>query len=214
MDDEERYLRGAMVRHGYSIFMRGLSKGDSGNMSLRLPDGTYLISPTGVSLGRLKAGNLSRLNANGTPFCGAPPTKEVFMHLACYAANPECQAVVHLHSPKATAFSCLTDLDPDDCLPPVTPYFAMRIGKLALVPYCRPGSPEIGEHIARVMPGRTAVLLANHGPVVCGKSLDDAVNNAEEIESAADLYFTLYGHSRRVLTPEERAELKAETTKN
>ena len=131
------------------------------------------------------------------------------MHLACYAANPECRAVVHLHSPYATAFSCLGGLDAEDCMPPIIPYFLIRIGGLPLAPYCKPGSPQIGEHILRLMPGRKAVLLANHGPVVCGKSLDEAVDNAEELESSARLYFILHGHEARTLTPAEREKLIA-----
>ena len=209
MWNEEWQMRNAMVRHGYSLFIRGFAGGASGNMSLRLPDGSFLATPTGVSLGRLEADVLSKLDPDGTLFCGPPPTKEVFMHMACYAANPDCQAVVHLHSPRATALACLAGLDPDNCLPPITPYFVMRIGRLPLAPYCKPGSPEIGTHIARLMPGRTAVLLANHGPVVCGRSLEDAVNNAEELEATAGLYFTLHGHPVRTLLPEECAELLA-----
>ena len=204
---EEQRLRDAMVRYGYSLFMRGLSSGATGNMSVRLMDGSLLVTPTGCSLGRLNAEDLSTLNMNGDLMSGPPPTKEAHMHLACYAANPECRAVVHLHSPYAAALSCLDGLDAEDCMPQTTPYFLMRIGGLPLAPYCRPGSPKIGEYIIQLMPGRKALLLANHGPVVCGASLDDAIDNAEELEAAARLYFILHGHAARMLTPTEREEL-------
>ncbi|MCL2122454.1 MAG: aldolase [Desulfovibrionaceae bacterium] len=204
---EEQRLRSALVKHGYSLFIRGLSYGATGNMSVRLADGSLLVTPTGYSLGRLNAKDLSILNMNGELVSGPPPTKEAHMHLACYAANPECHTVVHLHSPYATAFSCLDGLDPEDCMPPITPYFLMRIGGLPLAPYCKPGSPQIGEYITRLMPGRKAVLLANHGPVVCGKSLEDAVDNAEELESSARMYFILHSHKMRTLTPTEREDM-------
>ena len=202
---EEQELRDTLVKHGYSLFIRGFSHGATGNMSVRLADGSLLVTPTGCSLGRLNAGDLSKLNANGALVHGPPPTSETHMHLACYATNPECRAVVHLHSPFATAFSCLDGLDSDDCMPPLTPYFLMRIGRLPLAPYCKPGSPQIGEHITRLMPGHKAVLLANHGTVVCGESLDDAVDNAEELESSARLYFILYGHETRTLSSVEQS---------
>ena len=207
---EEQELRDALVKHGHSLFIRGFSHGATGNMSVRLADGSLLLTPTGCSLGSLNAGNLSKLDASGAFVHGPPPTRETHMHLACYAANPACRAVVHLHSPFATAFSCLDGLDSDDCMPPLTPYFLMRIGSVPLVPYCKPGSPQIGEHITRLMPGRRAVLLANHGPVVCGESLDDAVDNAEELEASARLYFILHGHKRRMLGSVERENLSAE----
>jgi ribulose-5-phosphate 4-epimerase/fuculose-1-phosphate aldolase len=196
---EEQRLRDELVRHGYSLFNRGLSSGATGNMSVRLSDGALLVTPTGVSLGRLKAGELSIVNRDGALASGPPPTRETSMHLACYAANPECRAVVHLHSPYAAAFSCLDGLDAENCMPPITPYFLERIGCLPLAPYCKPGSPQIGEHIMRLMPGRKAVLLANHGPVVRGASLDDAVDNAEELEATARLFFILRGHEARAL---------------
>ena len=206
---EEQRLRDALVRHGYSLFHRGLSCGSTGNMSVRLSDGSMLVTPTGYSLGRLIAGELSKLDKNGEPLSGPPPTKETFMHLACYQTDSKCRAVIHLHSPYATALSCLDGLNAADCMPPLTPYFLLRIGDLPLAPYCEPGSPKIGEHISRLMPGHTAVLLANHGPVVCGKSLDEAVDNAEELESSARLHFILQGQAVRMLSPAERDTLSA-----
>mgnify|MGYP001630183206 FL=1 len=196
----EDILRRDMVRHGRSLFERALSGGNSGNLSTSLPDGRLLTTPTGRSLGDLRADALSLLD-------GPPPTKEVPMHLACYAANADCGAVVHLYSPYATAQACLANLDPADCLPPLTPYFVLRIGALPLAPYRMPGSPNIGTDLARLLPGRTAVLLANPGSVVCGPSLETAVGNSEELEATARLYFILNGQAARPLNAEERAAL-------
>ncbi len=207
MNQEEERLREDMARHGQSLFLRGLSGGASGNISVRLPGGGLLATPTGRSLGALRAGDLSLLDEGGAHLSGPPPTKEVFMHLACYRANAWCRAVAHLHSPHAVAFSCLPGLDAADCLPAFTPYMDMRVGPLPLAPYCRPGSPDIGAHLSRLMPGRRAVLLANHGPVVCGKNLDDAVCNSEELENAARIFFLLDGRGARPLMQEERAAL-------
>lgn len=211
-DLAETTLRRDMVRHGRSLFQRGMSGGNSGNLSARLPDGRLLTTPTGHSMGNLRADALSLLDARGTHLEGPPPTKEVPMHLACYAANPDCRAVVHLHSPHATALACLADLNPTDCLPPLTPYFVLRIGTLALTPYRAPGSPDIGADLARLLPGRTAVLLANHGSVVCGRNLSDAVANSEELEATARLYFILKGHAARPLGAEERTALRPHST--
>ena len=203
MDRQEEVLRKTMVLQGQSLFMRGLSGGSSGNMSVRLDCGGFLATPTGYSLGALEPDLLSELDSNGRHLSGPAPTKEVFMHLACYKANDTCNAVVHLHSPFAVALSCINGLDPDNCLPLFTPYAVMRIGMLPLAPYCKPGSPEIGHQLDRHMPGRTAVLLANHGPVVCGRNLEDAVCNSEEVEAAARLYFLLHGCSARALSPDQ-----------
>ncbi|SHN71918.1 3-oxo-tetronate 4-phosphate decarboxylase [Desulfovibrio litoralis] len=203
----ENEIRNKMVQTGRSFFERGLSGGSSGNMSALLPDGCLLVTPTGSSLGGLIPERLSKISPNGEHISGDKPTKEVFMHQACYASRPDCKAVVHLHSPYAVAISCLADLQPDDCLPAITPYFVMRIGSLPLAPYIKPGSEVIGEQIRTLLPGRVAVLLANHGPVVTGKSLDDAANNSEELEDSCRLFLMLKGHKVRLLTEEERLAL-------
>jgi len=153
-----------MVKWGKSLFERGLTGGSSGNMSVRLDDG-YLSTPTNSCLGFLDAARLSKLDAAGKPVSGDPPTKELPLHIAFYEARPAAKAVVHLHSTYATVLSCLADIDAEDVLPPITPYVVMRVGKVPLLPYTRPGSPDVAPIIREKAPKHAGVLLANHGPV-------------------------------------------------
>jgi ribulose-5-phosphate 4-epimerase/fuculose-1-phosphate aldolase len=200
----EDELRGQMVELAASLFQRGFSVGSAGNISVRLPDG-YLITPTNSCLGRLSPARLARLDADFAPIAGDAPSKEVFMHRAFYRARPEAGAVVHLHSTMATAIACLPEAD---ALPPLTPYFVMRIGRhLPVLPYYRPGDPAMEPAIAAAAANARAVLLANHGPVVSGRTLTDAVYAAEELEEAAKLAFVLRSASPRTLTPDQVDDL-------
>jgi ribulose-5-phosphate 4-epimerase/fuculose-1-phosphate aldolase len=204
----EATLRERLCAVGRSLFERGLTAGSSGNLSVRLDDG-LLVTPTNSSLGALDPARLSRLDAEGRPLSGDPPSKEAFLHRALYLARPKAGAVVHLHSTHAAAISCLDGLDPADCLPPLTPYFVMKIGRLPLVPYHRPGDPALADVIRGLAARHAAVLLSNHGPVVSGASLDDAGNAAEELEVTAKLFLLLRGLPVRTLTPEQLRELAA-----
>ena len=208
MTPEETRLREAMAEHGRLLFARGFSVGSAGNISARLPDG-FLMTPTNSCLGRLDPARISKLDAGYRHIGGDKPSKEVFMHRAMLDARPEAGAVVHLHSTHATAIACLAMPGDDAPIPPLTPYFVMRVGRsLPVIPYYRPGNPEMEPAIAAAArAGARAVLLANHGPVVSGKSLDDAVYAAEELEEAARLALMLHGRAARVLTPEEVDDL-------
>jgi 3-dehydro-4-phosphotetronate decarboxylase len=197
---QEREAREALAAHGRSLFERGYSSGTSGNLSVRLDDGGWLVTPTNVSLGRLEPGALSRLDADGRHVEGPPPTKEVWLHRAMYAARPDDRAVVHLHCVHAVALSCRADRPPADMLPALTPYAIMRVGRVALVPYGRPGDPSLADHVTALAATHRAVLLANHGPVVAGPSLDAAVAAAEELEETARLFFMLEERPHRLLT--------------
>lgn len=190
-----------------SLFDRGLSPGTSGNLSVRSGNG-FLMTPTGSSLGTLDAARLSRLDAGGSHVGGDPPTKESFLHLAMYERRPEARAIVHLHSTYSVAVSCLADVDPDDVLPPLTPYSIMRFGRLLLVPYARPGDAALAEAVRARAAESAALLLANHGPIVAAGSLDAAAAAAEEIEETAKLALLLRGLPVRLLTPEQVAELR------
>jgi 3-dehydro-4-phosphotetronate decarboxylase len=203
----DRQLRLALVEHGRSLFARGLSPGTSGNLSARVADG-WLLTPTNSSLGSLDPERLSRLDADGRHVDGDPPTKEVWLHLALYAERPDAQAIVHLHSTHAVAVACLDGVDEDDVLPPLTPYYVMRVGRLPLVPYGRPGDPALVEAVRARARVSHALLLANHGPIVAGPSLDAAASAAEEIEETAKLVLLLQGLPSRQLTPEQLAELR------
>jgi ribulose-5-phosphate 4-epimerase/fuculose-1-phosphate aldolase len=199
-------LRRSIVEVGRSLFDRGLSPGTSGNLSVRLDDG-FLMTPTNSSLGALEPGRLSHLDAEGGLREGDPPTKEAWLHLAMYAERPESEAIVHLHSTHAVAVACLDDVDPGDVLPALTPYYVMRVGRLPLVPYGRPGDDTLSGAVRERARASHALLLANHGPIVAGVSLESAASAAEEIEETAKLVLLLRGLPTRPLTREQRNEL-------
>lgn len=203
---DEAQARADLVALSASLFQRGYSVGSAGNISLRLSEG-FLVTPTNSSLGALDPGRLSLLDAQWRHVAGDPPSKEVFLHRAFYETRPGTGAVVHLHSTYATALSCLADLDPADAIPPITPYVVMRVGRVPCVPYVRPGDPAMGDLI-RALEGRhAAVLLANHGPVVCGADLRSAVFAAEELEETAKLVLLLRGQRVRHLDAAQIDEL-------
>jgi ribulose-5-phosphate 4-epimerase/fuculose-1-phosphate aldolase len=198
----ETQLRDLLVRMADSLFARGFSVGSAGNISVRTPDGWYLITPTNSSLGWLDAARISKLDADFRHVDGDKPSKEVVMHRAFYTARGDAGAVVHLHSTLATAVSCLPDVDWNNPIPPLTPYFVMRVGRrMPIIEYFRPGNPAMESTIHAAAKDARAVLLANHGPVVSGKTLTDAVYAAEELEEAAKLFLMLRGSSPRTLTP-------------
>jgi ribulose-5-phosphate 4-epimerase/fuculose-1-phosphate aldolase len=203
----EATLREAIVRFGRSMFERGLTFGSSGNISARLDDG-WLMTPTNVALDRLDPARLARLDAEGKLLSGDAPTKESFLHIAMYRERAAAKAVVHLHSTYSVAVSCLADVDAADVLPPVTAYYVMRVGALPLVPYYPPGDPALAEAVRKLAGKHHAVLLANHGPVVAGDSLEAAVNAIEELEETAKLFLLLRQERTRFLTPEQVAEVR------
>ena len=203
----DRELRDAIVAHGSSLFARGLSPGTSGNISVRT-DGGWLMTPTNSSLGLLDPNRLSRLDGEGRHVDGDAPTKESWLHLAMYDERPGAQAIVHLHSTYAVAVACLADADPDDVLPPLTPYYVMRVGRLPLVPYARPGDRSLADAVRERARESHSLLLANHGPMVAGPSLQSAASAIEELEETAKLVLLLRGLPTRSLSREQVAELR------
>lgn len=196
----ESDTRQLLVSHAASLFARGYSVGSAGNISARVEDG-YLITPTNSSLGRLDPARLAKLDLGFRHVGGDKPSKEVFMHRAFYQARPTAMAVVHLHSTMATAVACLPDVNEANPIPPLTPYFVMRVGRtMPIVPYYRPGDPAMEPAIRHAAKEARAVLLANHGPVVSAPTLIDAVNAAEELEEASKLFMLLRGTNARLLT--------------
>ena len=202
----EATLREEICRLGVSLFARGLTFGSAGNISVRLDDG-WLMTPTNVSLGQLDPARLAKLDAAGKLVTGDPPTKEAFLHRAMYEERPQSGAVVHLHSTYSVAVSSLAELDTDNVLPPITAYYVMRVGRLPLVPYYPPGDVSLANAVRRLAGKHHAVLLANHGPVVAGTSLDAATNAIEELEETAKLFLILRGSKLRLLTSEQVATL-------
>lgn len=201
--------RDEICRVGASLFDRGLTAGSSGNISVRLSDGGWLMTPTNASMGALEPTRLSLFDATGRLVSGDKPTKEAFLHFSMYGERADAAAVVHLHSSHATAVSILRDIDPADVLPALTAYYVMRVGRLPLVPYFAPGDLDLAHAVKALASKHHAVLLANHGPVVAGTSLANAQYATEELEETAKLFLMLQNHALRPLTPEQVADLRA-----
>ncbi len=200
---DEAAAREAVCRFGRSLFDRGLTHGASGNITVRLDDGGLLATPTNVSLATLDPARLSRFDAAGRLIEGPEPTKEMPLHRALYDTRGSAQAVVHLHSTHSVAVSMLSEVDPADVLPPLTAYYLMRVGRTALLPYHRPGDARVDAAIRGLAGRYSAVLLANHGPVVAGESLEAAVWATEELEETSKLFLLLRGLDYRSVPVEE-----------
>ncbi|HEX6141530.1 MAG TPA: 3-oxo-tetronate 4-phosphate decarboxylase [Geminicoccaceae bacterium] len=204
---EESRLREEIASLGRMLHDLGLSHGSTGNISARLDDG-WLLTPTNSRLGRLDPARIAKLDEAGNHLGGDPPSKEAFLHQGMYDLRGSARAIVHLHSTHSVAVSCLAGLDPLDVLPPITAYYVMRVGRLPLVPYFPPGDRRLADAVRAVAKDHAAVLLANHGPVVAGKSLDAAAGAIEELEVTARLYLLLHGHDIRPLTGGQVEELR------
>lgn len=190
-----------------SIFERGLTGGSTGNISARTSSGGLLVSPTGTSFGRLDPAKLSCFDASGTLVSGDKPTKEMPLHTAFYDTRATTGAVVHLHACHSVAWSMMPDVDEDNFLPPLTPYSIMKLGRVKLLPFFLPGDPAMGEAVRGLAGKRTAVMLANHGPVVAGKDVEAACNAIEELEDTARLAILMRGFDARMLSDEQVATI-------
>jgi ribulose-5-phosphate 4-epimerase/fuculose-1-phosphate aldolase len=206
---ETTIQRDLIAKVGKSIFDRGLTAGSTGNISVRLSDGTLLMTPTNASLGDLDPARLSLTDADGKHLSGDKPTKEAFLHSCMYCERNGDHAVVHLHSTHAVAVSVLADADPSDVLPALTAYYVMRVGTLPLIPYFAPGDQDLALAVKAQAGRHHAVLLANHGPVVSGATLRDAQYATEELEETARLFLLLGDRLIRPLTAEQVAKLKS-----
>ena len=203
----ETRLREHICLLAKSMFDRGLTGGSTGNISARTEDGGLLVSPTGTSFGRLDPGRLSRFDGNCILIDGDPPTKEMPLHSAFYDTRGTAGAVVHLHSCHSVALSLMDDTDEDNFLPPLTPYGIMKLGRVKLLPFFMPGDPAMGEAVRGLAGKRSAVMLANHGPVVAGKDIEAACNAIEELEDTARLALMTRGMNPRGLTPGQVMDL-------
>ena len=204
----ENRLREDIVVYGKSLFDRGLTAGSSGNISARL-ENAWLVTPTNASLGSLDPARIAKLDWNGNALSGDTPSKESVLHRAMYEERKGAGAIVHLHATHSAAVSCMVGLQPDDCIPPLTAYFVMKVGRLPLLPYFRPGDAALADAIRGVARKHRAVLLANHGPVVSGRTLEAAVYAMEELEETAKLFLLLRGSGTRPLDEAQIAELKS-----
>ncbi len=198
---ETTKLRETICLLAKSMYDRGLTAGSSGNISARLSDGRLLVTPTGSCFGRLDPQRLSLFDQEGRLLDGDPPTKEMSLHTAFYETRgARAQAVVHLHSCHSVALSLLPDTDPDNMLPPLTPYSIIKLGRVKMLPYFMPGDPAIGAAIKGLAGKRSAVMLANHGPVVAARDLEAAVYAIEELEETARLALLTRGMRPNALT--------------
>lgn len=196
-------MRDQMAFYAKSLFERGLTHGSTGNISARLSDGSLLVTPTGSSLGFLDPVRISHISETGALLSGDKPTKEIPLHTAFYETRQHTGAVVHLHSCHSVALSLLPEIDPDNVLPPLTAYGIMLLGKVRLLPFFVPGDPAMGEAVRGLAGKHAAVLLANHGPVVAGKTLETAVNAMEELEASAKLALLLRGANATALNEDQ-----------
>ena len=203
----ETKLREQICLLARSMFDRGLTGGSTGNISARTGDGGLLVSPTGTSFGRLDPARLSRFDADSLLIDGDPPTKEMPLHSAFYDTRSSAGAVVHLHSCHSVALSMMEDVDPDNFLPPLTPYAIMKLGKVKLLPFFLPGDPAMGEAVRGLAGKRSAVMLANHGPVVAGKDVEAACNAVEELETTARLALLTRGMNPNMLSADQVNQL-------
>ena len=201
----ETALREQICLLARSLFDRGLTHGSTGNISARTDDGGLLVSPTGTSFGRLDPARLSRFDAAGNLIDGDPPTKEMPLHAAFYDTRSTAGAVVHLHSCHAVALSLMPDANADDFLPHLTPYGLMKLGRVKLLPFFLTGDPAMGEAVRGLAGKRSAVMLANHGPVVAGRDVEAACNAIEELEDTARLAMMTRGMGARALSDEQVA---------
>lgn len=193
----ESELRDEICQVGASLYVRGYVHASAGNISVRLPDDNpgYLITPTDACLGRLDPASLAKVDLHGVQVSGARASKTLVLHRAIYAAAPQARCVIHTHSTHLVALTLAGVRHPDDILPPLTPYFVMKVGHVPLIPYHRPGDPAVGELVAqriasmqqRGTPIR-AVMLDRLGPNVWHNSPAEASAVLEELEETARLW--------------------------
>ncbi len=190
-----------------SFYARGYAFGSTGNISARAGDRVW-ITPTGQSLKALRPEQLACIDPAGHLYNENKPSKEFPFHLAIYCQRPEANAIIHLHSGYATALACLEDLDESQPLPPITPYYLMRVAPLGVLPYYRPGSLELARAVEKMAERHHCLLMRNHGVICCGATLSEAVDRTEELEATARLFFQLRGERMRCLTAEEIGEIE------
>ncbi len=186
----ESALREEICRIGASLYQRGYTVGSAGNISARLDDG-WLITPTDACLGMLDPAAVSKVGAGGNHVSGDKPSKTLTLHRAVYDHSPLARAVVHTHSTHLVALTLAGVWRPDDVLPPLTPYYVMKVGHIPLIPYHRPGDPAVAQRVAALAAQVRGVLLERLGPVVWESSVSRAAYALEELEETAKLWLMM-----------------------
>ena len=203
----ESALREEICRVGRSLYERGYTVGTAGNISARLDDG-FLITPTDACLGTLDPARLAKLDAAGVQVSGDRASKTILLHRAIYAADPALGGVVHTHSTHLVALSLTPGIDPANILPPLTPYHVMKAGRIPLIPYRRPGAPEVIDLVRPHVAGCRGVMLARIGPTFWHASPSQASAALEEAEETAKLWFLTRGMRLPELDAAAVAELR------
>jgi ribulose-5-phosphate 4-epimerase/fuculose-1-phosphate aldolase len=172
---------------GASLYTRGYTVGSAGNISARLDDG-WLITPTDACLGRLDPADIAKVDLAGNAVSGGRPSKTLALHRGVYARNAETRGIVHTHSTHLVALTLAGVWSEADVLPPITPYYVMKVGHVPLIRYRRPGDPEVAAQIAALADKVRGVLLERLGPVMWERSVSQASYALEEFEETARLW--------------------------
>jgi ribulose-5-phosphate 4-epimerase/fuculose-1-phosphate aldolase len=183
----ESRAREEIARIGADLYSRRYTVGSAGNISARLEDG-WLITPTDACLGHLDPAKIAKVGRDGEWVSGDKPSKTLALHRGVYDTNPDMHGVVHTHSTNLVALTLAGVWKPDDVLPPITPYYVMKVGHIPLIPYCRPGDPSVAERVRALANDVRGVLLERLGPVVWGASVSQAAWALEELEETAQLW--------------------------
>jgi ribulose-5-phosphate 4-epimerase/fuculose-1-phosphate aldolase len=184
----EAKLREEICMTGASLYARGYTVGSAGNISARCGDDGWLITPTDACLGQLDPADIAKVDADGRHVAGAQPSKTLALHRGIYARNPATHGIVHTHSTSLVALTLAGVWREDDVLPPITPYYVMKVGHVPLIRYRRPGDPQVAQQIAARAADVRAVLLERLGPVVWERSVRHAAYALEELEETARLW--------------------------
>jgi 3-dehydro-4-phosphotetronate decarboxylase len=190
MASKESLIREEICVTGKSLYERRYTVGSAGNISARLDDG-WLITPTDACLGRLDPADIAKVDLQGNHVSGGRPSKTLALHRRIYENNASAQGVVHTHSTSLVALTLAGVWSRDDVLPPITPYYVMKVGHVPLIAYRRPGDPAVAEEVAALASKVRAVLLERLGPVVWEKSVSHASYALEELEETAQLYLSV-----------------------
>lgn len=189
-DSAHTPLRERICAVGKSLYQRGYVHATAGNISVRLEDGGFLITPTDACLGTLEPAQLAHVDANDVHLSGGTPSKTLRLHRHIYQAAPHARCVLHTHSTHLVALTLAGVWSQQAVLPPITPYFVMKVGQVPLVPYAAPGDAGVAVAVG-TLAGRAAtraVVLERLGPVVWSESPESASAVLEELEETARLY--------------------------
>ena len=188
-------IRDEICRIGASLYARGYVHASAGNISVKLSDGSFLITPTDACLGHLVASELAHVGIDGVQLSGARASKTLVLHRSIYEAAPQARCVIHTHATHLVSLTLQGVWRDTDIMPPITPYYVMKVGHIPLVAYQRPGSPTVATQVSQLIhksvdqgtPIR-GVMLDRLGPVVWHQSPAEASAVLEELEETAKLW--------------------------